>query len=65
VYITSQIALTSRDNSEFIKILANQKAPLAKLMELMTPRSDVPEVKELMDMLAPDRGIYKTFKAKT
>lgn len=58
VYITSQIALTSRDNTEFIKILANQKAPLGKLMELMTPRLDIPEVKELMDMLAPIQAIY-------
>jgi len=58
VYITSQIALTSRDNTEFIKILANQKAPLGKLMELMTPRVDIPEVKELMDMLAPIQAIY-------
>jgi len=64
VYITSQIALTSRDNSEFIKILANQKAPLAKLMELMTPRSDVPEVKELMDMLAPVQEIYKNVQGE-
>lgn len=58
VYITSQIALTSRNNTEFIKILANQKAPLIKLMELMAARTQVPEVKELMDMLAPINSIY-------
>lgn len=58
VYITSQIALTSRNNTEFIKILANQKAPLTKLMELMAARTHVLEVKELMDMLAPINTIY-------
>jgi len=64
VYITTQIAYTSRDNTEFIKILANQKAPLMKLMELMEPRKDVPEVKELMDKLAPVQEVYNQIEGE-
>ncbi len=65
VYITSQIALTSRDNTEFIRILANQKTSLAKLMALMNARADMPEVKEIIDLLNPVNELYNQVVGET
>lgn len=58
LYITTQIAETSRNNAEFIKIIANQKAPLSKLMELLQARSAEAEVMELINTLDPVYKIY-------
>ncbi|MCB8964238.1 MAG: hypothetical protein H6536_04265 [Bacteroidales bacterium] len=65
VYITSQIAITSRNNTEFVKILANQKAPLAKLVELMQARSAEPEIAELVNTLKPIVDIYNGVQGET
>lgn len=65
VYITSQIALTSRNNAEFIKIIASQKAPLSKLVELMQARSSEAEVAELMNSLKPVIDIYNGVQGDT
>lgn len=54
LYITSQIAIISKNNEDFMKIIANQKDPLNKLMELMEPviaDSSVAEVKEMLKPL--------------
>lgn len=37
LYITTQISLISKDNSEIIDIIANQNASLDKLLEVMAP----------------------------
>jgi len=64
-YITSEIALTSRDNADFLKILASQKAPMSKLVELMKPRLENPEVKEMMDKLSPIVELYNSVEGDT
>lgn len=65
VYIASQIALTSQNNVDFIKIIANQKAPLAKLMELMQARSADAEVGEMISMLKPIVAIYNAVEGES
>lgn len=65
LYITSQIALTSRNNTEFIKIMANQKAPLSKLEELMQPRAQDKEIGELISALKPIVDIYSKVEGET
>lgn len=65
LYITSQIALTSRNNTEFVKIMANQKAPLAKITELMNARSAEAEVAEMINTLKPIVDVYNTIQGDT
>lgn len=65
LYITSQIALTSRSNTEFVKIIANQKAPLSKLMELMQSRSTEADVTELINTLKPIADVYNGVQGET
>ena len=65
LYITSQIALTSRNNTDFVKIMANQKAPLAKIIELMQARSAQPEMAEMVKTLQPIADVYNTIQGET
>jgi hypothetical protein len=65
LYLTSQIALTSRNNVEFVKIMANQKAPLTKLMELMQTRAAEVEISELINTLKPIVDIYSGVQGDT
>jgi hypothetical protein len=60
LYITSQIALVTKQNEDFMKIIAIQKEPLIKLMELMSKFSDDAMVAEVIEMLKPLQEIYKT-----
>lgn len=65
LYITSQIALTSRNNTDFVKIMANQKAPLAKIIELMQARSAQPEMTEMVKTLQPIADVFNTVQGET
>lgn len=65
LYITSQIALTSRNNVEFVKVMASQKAPLTKLMELMQARSAEADVAELINTLKPIVDVYNGVQGET
>jgi len=47
VFITSQIALFAEKNEVFLKILASQKDPLNKLIELMEPIKEDPNITEV------------------
>ena len=58
LYITSQIALISKNNEDMLKIIANQKEPLAKLMELMQPYSSDKDVSDVLASLKPIVDIY-------
>ncbi|MHC1703510.1 MAG: hypothetical protein AB9846_06335 [Tenuifilaceae bacterium] len=60
LYITTQIAITSKNNEDMLKIIANQKEPLNKLMELMQPYADDKDLSEIMTALKPLNDIYLT-----
>lgn len=53
LYITTQIAIVSKNNEDFLKIIANQKDPLSKLMELIEPVATDPTIAEIKGMLMP------------
>ena len=60
VYITSSIASNfSRDNTEFLEILAQQKKSLTDLVTLMEPVKDLDEVSEVFKGLFDLQVIYK------
>ncbi len=59
IYITSNIALTSRDNSEFLEILAKQKKSLNTLVALLEPVKDLDEVTEVFRGLFDLQDLYK------
>ena len=60
VYITSNIASSfSRDNTEFLKILAQQKKSLTGLVSLMEPVKDLDEVSEVFKGLFDLQDIYE------
>lgn len=59
IYITTNIAATAKDNTEFVKILATQKNSLDKLVSLMEPVKDLVEVNEIFKGLFDLQDIYK------
>lgn len=60
VYITSSIASNfSRDNTEFLEILAQQKKSLTNLVSLMEPVKDLDEVSEVFKGLFDLQDIYE------
>jgi hypothetical protein len=65
VYITSQIAIISKDNSDFLKILADQYEPLNTLLDLMEPASSDEAISEVANMLKPLSEVYKEFTGET
>jgi len=58
LYITSQMAIISKNNTDILKIVANQKEPLAKLLELMKPYSADQDITEISNALKPLSDIY-------
>ncbi len=58
LYITSQMAIISKNNADILKIVANQKEPLAKLLELMKPYSADQDITEMSNALKPLSDIY-------
>lgn len=51
IYITSQIAMFSENNKELVKIIAEQKPSLAKLLEIMQPVKDEEMIGKLYSQL--------------
>ena len=53
LFITTQIAVTSPKPEDLYKIVANQKEPLHKLLELMEPQKEDPAISETIELLKP------------
>ncbi|NVO08475.1 MAG: hypothetical protein HXX16_00805 [Bacteroidales bacterium] len=60
LYITSQIAIISKNNDDMLKIVANQKDPLNKLIELMKPYTNDKDISEVAEALKPLSSIFAT-----
>jgi hypothetical protein len=58
LYITTQIALVSKNSDDMLKIVANQKDPLSKLLDLMKPYANDKDVVEMTEMLKPLSDIF-------
>jgi hypothetical protein len=59
LYITTQINLISKDNSEIIDIIADQKASLDKLLEVMVPISVIDTGADIYEGLIRLQEIYE------
>lgn len=59
LYITTQISMISKDNSEIIDIIVNQNASLEKLMEVMAPISVIDTGDDVYEGLMGLREIYQ------
>ncbi len=59
LYITTQISMISRDNSEIIDIIADQNASLDKLLEVMAPISVIDTGADIYEGLKGLQEIYK------
>lgn len=59
IYTTTNIAKTSRDNSAFLEILAQQKNSLDRLVELMEPVKSLDDVSEVFKGLFDLQDIYQ------
>jgi hypothetical protein len=59
LYITTQISIISRDNSEIIDIIADQNASLDKLLEVMAPIRVIDTGADIYEGLAGLQEIYK------
>jgi len=60
LYLTTQIAVVSKNGEDFYKIVANQKEPLNKLVELMKPYENDKDIAEMTQELKPLVDIYAT-----
>ncbi len=60
IYTTTNIANTSRDNTEFLKILAHQNNSLDKLVTLMEPVKDLENVTAIFKGLFDLQDIYES-----
>lgn len=66
LFITSQIALSSRENNDFVAIMANQKAALSTVMELLKARSgNDAEIIEAINLLNPMVDAYAPVEGST
>jgi len=63
LYLTTQIAIVSKNSEDFLKIVANQKEPLNKLVELMKPYESDKDIAEMTQELKPLVDIYATVGA--
>ena len=59
LYITTQISLISKDNTEIIDIIANQNASLEKLLEVMAPISVIDTGADVFEGLTGLLEIYQ------
>lgn len=60
LYITTQISLISKNSEDMLKIVANQKDPLNKLLELMKPYTNDKDITEVAEALKPLAEIFAT-----
>ena len=58
LYITSQMVIVSKNNADMLKIVANQKEPLSKILELMKPYANDQDVTDMATALKPLSDIY-------
>ncbi|PKP36481.1 MAG: hypothetical protein CVT98_07795 [Bacteroidetes bacterium HGW-Bacteroidetes-15] len=58
LYITSQMAVISKDNKDLLKIIANQKEPLNTLYGLLEAVSEDATIAEVMVMLNPLKEVF-------
>lgn len=59
LYVTTNIALTAKDNTEFLKILANQKKSLNELVGLLATVMDEDDISEIYSGLLDLQKIFK------
>jgi len=60
LYITTQMAVISKNSDDMLKIVANQKDPLNKLIELMKPYTTDKDLTEMVEALKPLSEIFAT-----
>lgn len=65
LYITSQMAVISKDNHDLMKIIANQKDPLNTLYELLETSKEDEAIAEVMAMLNPLKEIFDSVEGDT
>jgi hypothetical protein len=65
LYITSEIAIISKNNEDLLRIIANQKDPLNKLIELLEPASNDAAIAEVLSMLSPLKSIFDEINGDT
>ncbi len=63
LYITTQMAVISKNSEDILKIVANQKEPLTKLLDLMKPYTNDKDITEMTDALKPLIDIYASIGA--
>jgi hypothetical protein len=59
LYVTTNIALTAKDNTEFLKILANQKKSLNELVGLLATVMDEDDISEIYSGLLDLQKIFE------
>ena len=59
LYVTSNVALTAKDNTEFLEILAKQKNSLNELVEMLEPVKDHTDILEIFTGLVGLQKIYE------
>jgi hypothetical protein len=64
LYITSQITVISKNSEDMLKIVANQKDPLNKILDLMKPYTNDNDITEMVATLKPLSDIYATIGAE-
>jgi|UPI000689C26C hypothetical protein len=60
LYTTVQIAISTPKNGVFLKVIANQKRTLDKLLELMDQNKESKNVEDSMSLLFPIKKAYET-----
>jgi len=59
LYITTNIALTAKNNTKFLEILAKQKNSLNELVEMLEPVKDHADVSEIFNGLVDLQKVYE------
>ena len=59
LYVTTNVALTAKDNTEFLEILAKQKNSLNKLVGLLEPVMDADDISEVFNGLVDLQKIFE------
>ena len=60
IYITTQIALTAADNTEFMEIIAHQKKSLNTLIEILEPIREDADIADIYANLTDIAGIFES-----
>lgn len=65
LYITSQMAVISKDNHDLMKIIANQKDPLNTLFDLLEASKEDEAIAEVITMLNPLKEVFDSVEGDT